>query len=732
MSIRVGQINLRRSKVASAGVSGRDYDLLVVQEPYSYKNKVTNVSNYRTYYTAGKNRPRTCIYANINCWNVDEFSEEDITTVAIPMGKKRTMYVSSVYLDIEKSIEYDTLKRLIEKCDQNKIPLVIGLDSNAHGSLWGCDDLNKRGEELEIFILQNDLFLSNVGSVPTFDNDRTKSIIDITLYNRWSIDVVDDWKVNEGESLSDHKYIEYSLKNYEPYLKTIRNFRKADWEQFERVLKDKKYTVASVDDAAATLETDINEGLDVACPMRKTLNRRPCKWWSAEIERLSNQVRVYGSVRNNNIYNMMIFKRLRAELKTAIREAKIASWQKFVRETQSVKDTAGLIKILEGNKAGVKTISLMKEDGAFCSSPDESLKVLMSTHFPNYTNVDDQVAESDLETDEVVKYIDTFKTKAAFDSFGPYKAAGADGLKPIVLQKLPVNVQDFVAAIYRRCISRGYTPKLWRQMKVVFIPKVGKGDYSLPKAYRPITLSNFLLKGLERIVQWYILERRITKPLKHQHAYTKGLSTETALSNFLTNVESMVHRGKKTLAVSLDCSGAFDKIRFDSAVEAMENYNFPNNIIRWYDGLLKNRRVTADVQGCSLTVTPTQGSPQGGILSPLVWNLIMDSLLCTFNDSDPVRVIGYADDILLYINGNDPATMKNLMQKTLKKVDEWGLAKGLTFSPEKSMATMFERNRKTVNEPILYMGNQTLKYSDRITYLGMTITKRLTWTPPRR
>ena len=71
---------------------------------------------------------------------------------------------------------------------------------------------------------------------------------------------------------------------------------------------------------------------------------------------------------------MMIFKRLRAELKTAIREAKIASWQKFVRETQSVKDTAGLIKILEGNKAGVKNISLMKEDGAFCSSPDESLK----------------------------------------------------------------------------------------------------------------------------------------------------------------------------------------------------------------------------------------------------------------------------------------------------------------------------------------------------------------------
>ena len=68
---------------------------------------------------------------------------------------------------------------------------------------------------------------------------------------------------------------------------------------------------------------------------------------------------------------------------------------------------------------------------------------------------------------------------------------------------------------------------------MIFIPKVGKKDYALAKAYRPITLSNFLLKGLERLVQWYILEKNVTRPLKHQHAYTRGLSTETALSNFV-------------------------------------------------------------------------------------------------------------------------------------------------------------------------------------------------------
>ena len=283
--------------------------------------------------------------------------------------------------------------------------------------------------------------------------------------------------------------------------------------------------------------------------------------------------------------------------------------------------------------------------------------------------------------DKITGYIDTHKVKASFDTFGPYKAAGADELKPIVLQKLPINMLDRIIDLYQNCIKLHYTPKAWREMKVIFIPKVGKKDYALAKAYRLITLSNFTLKGLERIVQWFILENNITRPLKHQHAYTKGLSTETVLSNFVNDVESMVHRGKMSLAVSLDCSGAFDKIKFDSAKSAMRRLGIDENIILWYDSMLRNRRVTAYVQGCSMTIKPTQGSPQEGFLSPLVWNLIMDTLLSTFDNTEPVKVVGYADDILLYVSGTDHNTLGKLMQMALNRVEEWGVEMGLTFCP---------------------------------------------------
>ena len=52
-------------------------------------------------------------------------------------------------------------------------------------------------------------------------------------------------------------------------------------------------------------------------------------------------------------------------------------------------------------------------------------------------------------------------------------------------------------------------PRVWREMKVVFIPKKFKTDATTTKSYRPITLPNVLLKGLESLVQWFLNEHTL-------------------------------------------------------------------------------------------------------------------------------------------------------------------------------------------------------------------------------
>ena len=136
-----------------------------------------------------------------------------------------------------------------------------------------------------------------------------------------------------------------------------------------------------------------------------------------------------------------------------------------------------------------------------------------------------------------------------------------------------------------------------------------EGGYSSPKSYRPVTPSSFVMKGLERIMLWYLREKVITEALDSQHFYTKGLSTESALSEDLDYIESSFYSRKKVIAASLDCTGAFDCVGFDATSEAPTTNGVPRGRTSWYTNLLKGRKVTANLQGITQTIIPERGSP---------------------------------------------------------------------------------------------------------------------------
>ena len=94
---------------------------------------------------------------------------------------------------------------------------------------------------------------------------------------------------------------------------------------------------------------------------------------------------------------------------------------------------------------------------------------------------------------------------------------------------------DLFEELFNEMLSLGYTPLIMRTSKVIMIPKAGKEDYSVPKSYRPISLTPFLFKLLERVNAWDIMETALAEnPLhKRQHAYRMGRSTEFAISQVL-------------------------------------------------------------------------------------------------------------------------------------------------------------------------------------------------------
>jgi len=77
----------------------------------------------------------------------------------------------------------------------------------------------------------------------------------------------------------------------------------------------------------------------------------------------------------------------------------------------------------------------------------------------------------------------------------PYKTPGQDGIYTVLLQKGWESILYPICSIYKASLSTGYIPQTWRKARVAFVPKLGKIDYTTAKAFRPISLTSFLLKN---------------------------------------------------------------------------------------------------------------------------------------------------------------------------------------------------------------------------------------------
>ena len=64
--------------------------------------------------------------------------------------------------------------------------------------------------------------------------------------------------------------------------------------------------------------------------------------------------------------------------------------------------------------------------------------------------------------------------------------------------------------------------------------------------------------------------------------------------------------------------------------------------------MLRNRTLLTNMYGESVTAVAQRGCPQGGVLSPLIWNLVMNGLLGKLRVQVPSLLIqGFADDLVI-------------------------------------------------------------------------------------
>ena len=136
-----------------------------------------------------------------------------------------------------------------------------------------------------------------------------------------------------------------------------------------------------------------------------------------------------------------------------------------------------------------------------------------------------------------------------------------DKIKPIIFKHLPENIIHTIQIIYKAAIHLKFTPTIWKTSNVVFIPKPGKDSYSKAKSFRPISLSCYLLKGLEKLCTWHMDGKLETHQIhKNQHGFQRGKSTDSAISKTVNSIEKGLDNKEYCIGIFLDIQGAFDTI----------------------------------------------------------------------------------------------------------------------------------------------------------------------------
>ena len=115
-------------------------------------------------------------------------------------------------------------------------------------------------------------------------------------------------------------------------------------------------------------------------------------------------------------------------------------------------------------------------------------------------------------------------------------------------------------------------PKVWKEGTGIFIPKPGKENYHEVKSFRMNTLTFFQLKWLERLILYHLnddsnLQARFSM---FQYGFRAGVSTETALHEFVRRIELSLAKKRTALGIFLDIVGAFDNINLKGVADAFQ------------------------------------------------------------------------------------------------------------------------------------------------------------------
>jgi hypothetical protein len=259
-------------------------------------------------------------------------------------------------------------------------------------------------------------------------------------------------------------------------------------------------------------------------------------------------------------------------------------------------------------------------------------------------------------------------------------------------------------------------------------------DVNQLKSFRPVSNLPFLSKLLEKVVQTQLqayLDEHDATP-RHQSAYRRHHSTETALIKVYNDLLLAADNGKVSALVLLDLTAAFDTIDHELLLLRLERqFGVCGRALDWFQSYSTGRIYCVVFGGSkSSVIHVTCSVPQGSVLGPLLFILYtadLADLASTFG----VNLHAFADDTQLYLHCsiNDVIQSTALLELCIVAIGDWMVANRLKLNADKT-EVIWLGSRHSVRildscSRSLTLGTDTVDAASAVRLLGITVTPDL-------
>ena len=188
-------------------------------------------------------------------------------------------------------------------------------------------------------------------------------------------------------------------------------------------------------------------------------------------------------------------------------------------------------------------------------------------------------------------------------------------------------------------------------------------------------------------------------------------------------------KGEYTGATFLDLSKAFDTVNHGCLINKLKIYGIEGKKLEWFESYLFNRQQFVDYDGCkSSNESIITGVPQGSILGPLLFILLMNDLDLVL---EKCNILLYADDAVIYRSNSSIEKIENDLNNDLEKVSLWFKNNSLVLNMKKGKTEfiLFGTSKKLskVELPSVHIDTIPVSHTSSYQYLGVIMDKSLNY-----